>query len=430
MADRCGALSLLVLWDPCLTGRSFLGEQKVLQLLEIGRVTDHEDGTQEALGFVYPPNMARSLRALSLSDVDLAAITFDGSNESPCLVLTRGDQPYGGAISKLADSSFATRIDANEQYEMLGKRSFGAQIPRVTISTIVDFLDGRLSLVSHSTEFTIQKSAVVTNTPGGRSVVERFERLGPHEVFSVITEIPSAREVVPVLLFTNVAAEYHIGPGRAWVELAREAARFGIRCIRIDRPGVGDSAPGESPDLVVMYTSQIADQLADLVRWLRAEGYGPIGALGSCSGAWEVVAAGAKEKLDAVWLINVASWNLKMSAISGSEMSAIAKRGIEVRPTRAWFADSSTRSNVYSPTGLGLDCANLDSLIPRNRPWRRSRGSIRELVSCCRRQIAPDLTASAVKGAWRGLIAVAQTRDCTTWSQRTMHYFPRSVDAL
>ncbi|MEO9198835.1 MAG: hypothetical protein ABI206_08795, partial [Antricoccus sp.] len=77
----------------------------------------------------------------------------------------------------------------------------------------------RLSPVSHCTEFTIEKSAVVTNTPGGESVVERFERLGPHEVFSVITEIISATEVVPVLLFTNVAAEYHIGPGRAWVEL-------------------------------------------------------------------------------------------------------------------------------------------------------------------------------------------------------------------
>ena len=65
-------------------------------------------------------------------------------------------------------------------------------------------------------------------------------------LFAIATE-PEGGGRGPWMVFLNVATEHHIGPGRQWVELARAWAGHGLRSLRVDFSGVGDSPvrPGQ-----------------------------------------------------------------------------------------------------------------------------------------------------------------------------------------
>lgn len=325
-ASDCGPLSSLVVWDPVVSGRAFLREQRALQTLEIGPRPARSDDGDEALGFVYPGPLARDIRAIKLAEHSVAAVDFTESSDStapPCLVLTRPSQSPT-ALAALTGSPLVTTAPAPDQGDLFDRRSFAAVIPRAAIATIVEHLSDRAQAAATPIKLELEAAAVVAHTAGGDAIVERFAQFGPDNLFAVVTESGTGT-AGPTLVCANVATEYHIGPGRAWVQLARQAAAQGLRTIRYDAPGLGDSVDPDDGDDLILYSPETRHQLVAFVESVRTQLPGPLGMVGSCSGAWEAAAVGGAVGLDAVWMINNLEWARTPPPGSGVEEGARAE---------------------------------------------------------------------------------------------------------
>ena len=105
------------------------------------------------------------------------------------------------------------------------------------------------------------------------------------------------------LVLLNPGSETHVGPGRAWVEYARDLALDGWRTVRVDFLGWGESpdagrAPGKPYDAAC-----VPDTLA-IVRALREFGHERIAIGGLCASAWIALDAARHGDVDGVIAIN------------------------------------------------------------------------------------------------------------------------------
>ena len=124
----------------------------------------------------------------------------------------------------------------------------------------------------------------------GRPVRERAVRLGEIGLFAITTE-PDGGGSGPWMMFLNVATEHHIGPGRLWVDLARQWARHGIRSVRFDISGVGDSPvhPGQTES--VTYARELFDDLPELASGVSPDDPSDTVFIGLCSGGYGALEA-------------------------------------------------------------------------------------------------------------------------------------------
>jgi pimeloyl-ACP methyl ester carboxylesterase len=150
----------------------------------------------------------------------------------------------------------------------------------------------------------------------GTTVLERPVRFGEVGLFGIATEpaAPTVRDL-PWLLFLNVACEHHIGPGRQWVELAREWAALGYRCVRLDQSGIGDSPvrPGQRRN--VAFAPQWLDDVRTVVTQLAADGSRVV-IVGLCSGAYSALEAAFVSPVDAILAVNLRVSTPEMSKAS------------------------------------------------------------------------------------------------------------------
>lgn len=137
----------------------------------------------------------------------------------------------------------------------------------------------------------------------GGTVRERVVRLTPHALVGVLTEPPpDAPAADRTVVLLNSGSEPHVGPGRAWVELARDLAREGLRAVRVDFRGWGESpddgfAPGRP------YDPHTIEDTTALVEAVREAFPGEVVLAGLCAGAWvalQVASAGGPEAVVAL----------------------------------------------------------------------------------------------------------------------------------
>ena len=105
--------------------------------------------------------------------------------------------------------------------------------------------------------------------PGTPPVVERPVTFGDSGLFGILAEpadpaphpprgprVRTSGGPVPEFtsaLFLNAGSLHHVGPGRQWVELSRQWAARGVRCLRMDLGGIGDSPATGPPGLLSSY---------------------------------------------------------------------------------------------------------------------------------------------------------------------------------
>jgi pimeloyl-ACP methyl ester carboxylesterase len=116
-----------------------------------------------------------------------------------------------------------------------------------------------------------------------REEIIALEPLGQVAIVTEPAQAPTA--AAATLLLLNPGAEPHIGPGRTWVEYARELARQGRRVVRVDWRGWGESpddghAPGRP------YAEHTIQDTAAIVDALRARGHERVVLAGLCASAW------------------------------------------------------------------------------------------------------------------------------------------------
>jgi hypothetical protein len=170
----------------------------------------------------------------------------------------------------------------------------------------------------------------------GSYVREKLTHLGPNRLFAIVTEPP--RPAATTLFCLTAANEYRIGPGRLWVNIAREAAKAGIRTIRFDRRLVGDSVHEDDADDPASFTPESVEDLIDVVQSTVPDVGRQAAFVGLCSGAWVAAKAAAAIGPRAVFLVNQSQWRVQLPP----RVSAV-RMGKAPAPPAQPFVSRSTR---------------------------------------------------------------------------------------
>lgn len=227
-------LSSLILWDPCESGRSFLREVAALEALHKHdqRVNDGEPyATSE---FVLSDERAEELKRLNLSK------SGSGKFAERVLVITRiGREPSESLKSRLSDENVEWS-QTDEQEAMLEVSPLRSVTASRSLHSMTTWLAGAPATWTQMSPLPTRARETFREGGGPYEVVERPIALGDAQLFGLVSE-PNGPIRGPLIVMLNVANEDHTGPSRLWVELARRWSSHGLRCIRFDVRGVGES---------------------------------------------------------------------------------------------------------------------------------------------------------------------------------------------
>jgi pimeloyl-ACP methyl ester carboxylesterase len=297
-------LTDLVLWAPVIKGRSYVREMQALAMA--GGATEATPDI-EAAGFV-------------LTEQTTADITkFDAHALTPrcrrLLIVARDDLSDD---RRLVDCVAPSGIDVLQirqpGYADMMAEPHSTEVPEQAIASIVNWLQpdvGRVCDPSQANGSALGAAsdgsqARPPNAPAteacfadrstGRDVTlrERIVRMGHPDLAGVLTE-PDALTDVPLVVLLNAGAAYRVGPNRLYVQLARQLAADGFRCLRLDLGGLGDSDSADVHGENDPYAATVFRDIDVVLRFARNElGARRIVLMGLCSGAYAAFQAAAQ----------------------------------------------------------------------------------------------------------------------------------------
>jgi len=282
VAARLGNVDGLVLWDPVVSGKAYLTEQRALNALSFGDVPTADDGSVDTPGRRFDATTVADLR-----DVDLT--TTAGPLAKRVLVMARPEKP-ANRLAKRLDLPHVDWSEATGQAGLMDTGSPNQILPLDDIAAVADWVS---SVVPDRTQPVVvppaAADAVVGRTPQGTAIVETPVALGPAGLFGVVTDAPG-RTAGPTAVFLNVANEHRLGPARLWVDLARRWAESGIRSVRVDLSGLGDS-PTRHPDQrrFVTRAPEAFDDVIDICRAVSPADPGNVVLFGLCASAYQAL---------------------------------------------------------------------------------------------------------------------------------------------
>ncbi len=299
-AQRDGDIDALVLWDPCPTGRSFIRQQQALKALSIDELPD-EGVTQaadsvEILGSVLSAETNEQLGALEIASADQPMARR-------VLALMRDDRPTPKKLRKVLEGERIEWGVAAGQAELVDVLPDLAQQPTEAIDTVATWLSGALAGEPGTIVPTVRDEAVVAVPSEGALVTERATRFGELGLFGVVTE-PSVPFDGPTVVFLNAGLIHHIGPARLWVSLSRRFAAAGLRCVRFDLSGLGDSPlrPGQVPH--IGYPLEAGEDISAVAAALTEHPERDLVLAGLCAGAYHSIELGRVLSARGVCAIN------------------------------------------------------------------------------------------------------------------------------
>jgi len=326
-------LDALVLWDPCRSGRLFLREQRALHALSVGG-EDPKDGSVQTPGFRYEAQTVADLGALDIT-------ATQGPMADRIYWLSRPDRNHDASLeARLASAGHVEVGSALGQHEMLtvdGRLNAG-------LEQTLDHLVTWLSTVAAPDPAPFDArpfdrsavSAVVGHDAQSRPVVERAVRIGTAGMLGIVTEIQETASPVTVLCL-NTGKSRRIGPSRLWVELARQWAGCGLRTLRVDLSGLGDSGthPGRPRD--AFYPVEASADIEDAARFAAPDDPSRVVLMGLCSGGYHALYGGLALGAAGVCVFNP---NVKVPPTLRAQAGASASgpRPLSAR-VRRWASD-------------------------------------------------------------------------------------------
>ncbi len=349
-AVRRGGVDALVLWDACLSGRAFLREQRFLRVLSAGGdVADGGGGRDssdeeavEAPGLRFEPETVRAL-----ADLDLTRT--DGPLAARTLVLTPPDLSRPRRLQRRLEGHQVEWHEATGQDRLLDSRL--QEPPLDTIGRTADWLAAALGGEPVTAVVgPLAPTTVVGRTGSGRPVVERTVRLGSLGLFGILTE-PADGATGPVIVLVDEGNTHHIGQARIWVDLARRLAPAGLRVLRFDLSGNGDSGARPGQPTHVARAPEAIDDVYEAMCGVSPGDPSEVVLVGFCSGAYQVLEQALVHPPTGICVINP-SFSFRPPEPTGT--SARPARQI----TRPWFVrlvEAPLRRLVRDRSSVGLD---------------------------------------------------------------------------
>lgn len=293
-------LDALVLWDPCRSGRAFLREVHALHAVSVGG-TDPDDGSVQTPGYRYDAQTVADLKALDITSTD-------GPMADRIYLLSRPDRQHDAKLrARLTDAGLLEHGAALGQHELLVVDGQVNPDLEDTIARMVTWLSTVAAPDPAPFDMTpfdrLATSAVVAHDAQSRPIIERAVVIGAAELSGIVTEIEGGSSPTTVVCF-NTAKTRHLGPSRLWVELAREWAGCGLRTLRVDMSGLGDSGTHPGQPRGVSYPPEAAADIEDVARFVAPDDPSRVVFVGLCSGAYHAVLGGLSWPAQGVCAIN------------------------------------------------------------------------------------------------------------------------------
>ncbi len=347
-------LSAVVLWDPCESGQSFLRELNALEALRRDDFRIVAGAPIETSEFVFSTRAVEEIRSVALSKT---TSTFFGERT---LIMSRGDR---ATSKRLRNHLTGANVDwqmTDEQASLIDVDPMWAVLPEHTVERIVTWFCSHSSTMTPFAVTHAAQSAVVVTEPGRFAVTERIVEIGPERLFGIITE-PVGDIQGPLVVMFNVANEEHTGPSRLWVELSRRWAGYGLRSVRFDLRGLGDS-PWMAHQLDTdFYFERWLDDILVVARALNPDDASNSVFVGLCSGAYWAIEAALKLKARGVCAINPPVYMDYLHSVRGLETSRIPlfhKVGSRLKhfARHPWITAAAWHATrVFLPSAISVD---------------------------------------------------------------------------
>jgi alpha-beta hydrolase superfamily lysophospholipase len=286
------AADAVVAWAPVVRGRRYVRE---LQLLGLPAPDDRDrperTGAIIQAGSVFAASTLDDLGALDLA-------TLDHPSAPRILIVDREDKPVSRALlDRLTELGVPPdhRVMAGTD-SLLDRPTEYATVAEGIVDEIASWVGPgtlRLGVIPP-----VDAAAVPWQ---GVTVREEVVRLGAPGLVGILT-LPD-RDPRATVVWLNSGSEHHVGPGRAWVEYARDLALAGYASFRVDFSGWGESPDGDSvPGRP--YDLHGVDEVGVVVAALRRLGHHRVVVAGLCAGAWIGLRAALDVEVDGVLAIN------------------------------------------------------------------------------------------------------------------------------
>jgi alpha-beta hydrolase superfamily lysophospholipase len=316
-ASRLGLdLASLVLWDPCESGRSYLRELRALESLRRENFLDSDGGAVETAEFLFPGDIVTSLRGIDLAETapsDMACRT---------LVVTRSKRPLSPRLRQHLELGKVDFETTDEQEALLDTLPFYAATPMATIERIVEWIAQSGTTKTATPEFIVRPTTLIA-TRGTNNVVERATRLGPRQLFALISEPEHGAHGPWIVLFGGIH-EDHNGPSRLWVELSRRWAASGLRCVRVDVTGMGESPRPASEAPVQNFDPIWVDDALTLSVSLDPADPTNVVYIGMCSGGFLAIESALATRARGMCVVNPPIGSSYLHALTRLEHSTSA----------------------------------------------------------------------------------------------------------
>jgi alpha-beta hydrolase superfamily lysophospholipase len=296
-SSRGLTLSSLVLWDPCETGRGFLREVSALESLRRADYEAPTDGSVITSEWVFGPKSVEQIRGLNLTQTG-ASVRADR-----VLIISRAARPPSERLRQALGGPQVSWETTSEQEAMLDVEPLKARLATRAIDRIVKWISEEDASLAPLRMDNDSASAVVRGRLVDAPVRERFVRIGRRGLFGIVTE-PMSSPHGPLILFFNSANEEHIGTSRLWVDFARAWSAMGVRCLRFDVTGVGDSPAFRKEPSRLWYEDEWLEDVEDVFCHMQPNDPHNVIAIGLCSGAYLAAEGSLWFRARAACLIN------------------------------------------------------------------------------------------------------------------------------
>lgn len=311
VANRCEAVQGLILIAPVINGRRYLRELRTTRLASLL-------ASSAPSGSASPDDTTVRPRSLEVSGFSLSAATL--SRLAKIDLMTLETPPLCNTLV-IDGASLPTARGWAEDLTKLGRRSqylvlpgvlemmitapqFSVTSPPMVAATgewLAQYLDKEAQTGS-SDSSTAESHAVSSEsvlalrgaTPSpSAALIERPVFFGSDGLlFGIVTEPGKGEIRRRAVILLNAGADFHMGPSRINVSVARRWARSGYFVLRMDLAGLGDSGtrPGSPEDEV--FPSAALDDIRAAIEFLRGRyGIRDITLAGLCSGAYHALRA-------------------------------------------------------------------------------------------------------------------------------------------
>ncbi len=304
-AAAMGGVRRLVLWSPFRSGRAYVRELKAFACLSRD---DHvpetsADGDIYAAGHVLTRSTAQELGRLDLGQLSIRpapdVLIVDRDDRVDDTQLHEQLEKLGSAVARCRPAGTA---------DMLVQPAL-SRAPEQVHTAVVSWLSDWHCADTQpaGTGDTRRVDGASSSCAIGTGYREQPVRFGPAKrLVGILTSPATQNPAAPAIVFLTTGAEYHVGPNRLYVPLARSWAAAGHPVLRYDLGGIGDSLPPPGAAENVAYPAHALDDAREALALIRSEAPGhPVIVIGLCSGGWHSFRAALEGlPVDAIVAIN------------------------------------------------------------------------------------------------------------------------------